>query len=336
MATQNNKKGIGKFFRFFDYNRDNRLDALQEDTTPNVRRYFKLLGRRFWKLITLNLMMLPLLLPVLVAIYLYFSLEQTPTANNIIFPQLYGASIAAPSTHSTFLLDLFGAQMDIPIMGVGAYVGIGICALFLLITLGWQNVGATYVLRNMVRGEAVFLWSDYFYAIKRNLRPAFFLGLIDGLIIFLLGFDIMYFWNQTGDFWTDVFFFAIFALIVLYFFMRFYIYLLLVTFDLSIKKIFKNALIFTMLGIKRNLMGLLGIALITAINVGLFFVFAATPLGIAIPLILPLFYYLAVTAFTSTYCAYPIIERYMITPYAKKVTVTEEDAQASALESGEE
>ncbi len=336
MATKNNKKGFGKIFRFFDYNRDNRLDALAEDTTPTVKRYFKLLGRRFWKLISLNLMMLPIILPILVAIYLYFSLDQTPTANNIIFPQLYGASIAAPSTHTTFLLDLFGAQMDIPIMGVGAYVGMGICALFMLLTFGWQNIGATYVLRNMVRGDAVFVWSDYFYAIKRNLRPAFLLGLLDFLVIFLLGFDIVYFWNQTGDFWLDVCFFAIFALIVLYFFMRFYIYLLLVTFDLSIKKILKNALIFTMLGIKRNLMGLLGIALITAINVALFFVFAATPLGIAIPLILPLFYYLALTAFTSAYAAYPIIERYMITPYAKKATEEECEENEPALPEGEE
>ena len=62
-------------------------------------------------------------------------------------------------------------------------------------------------------------------------------------------------------------------------------------------------------------MGLLGVALITLVNVALFFVLGATPLGIAIPLILPLLYYLAVTTFTCAYAAYPIIDRYMIAPY---------------------
>ncbi len=324
MATQEKKKGFSRIFEFFDYHRDNRPDALAEDTTPTLKRYFKVLGRRFWKLISLNLMMLPLILPLLLAIYFYISLDQTPTANNVIFPQLYGASVAAPTPHTTFLLDLYGAQMDIPVFGIGAYISIGICVLFLLVTFGWQNIGATYVLRNMVRGEPVFVWSDYFYAIKRNLLPALLLGILDFIVIFVLGFDIVYFWNQTGNFWLDVGFYAICALIILYFFMRFYIYLLLVTFDLSIKKILKNALIFTMLGIKRNLMAVLGIALITLLNVALLFAFGATPLGIAIPLILPFLYYLSVTAFTSAYAAYPIIEKYMITPYAKKISEADE------------
>ena len=105
------------------------------------------------------------------------------------------------------------------------------------------------------------------------------------------------------------------AIAVIYFFMRFYIYLLMVTFDLSIRKILKNALIFTMLGIKRNLMAVLGVLVITALNVVLFPLFAMTPLGIAIPLILPFLYYLAVVSFTTTYAAYPIIDRYMIAPY---------------------
>ena len=205
--------------------------------------------------------------------------------------------------------------MEIPVYAIGPYIGIGICILVLAITFGWQNVGSTYIVRNMVRGEPVFLWSDYFYAVKRNLKPAFFLGLLDFVVISVLTFDMMYFWNQTGTFILDVGFFGIAALIILYFFMRFYIYLLLVTFDLSIRKILKNALIFTMLGIKRNLMSLLGIIVLTTINIFLFFLFALTPLGIGIPLIRPFLYYLSFTSFTCAYGAYPIIDRFMIAPY---------------------
>ncbi len=315
MAT----KKKNKLFEFFNLHRDNRPDAVEEDTTPTLKRYFKVLGRRFWKLISLNLMMLPIILPVLIGIYLYLCIPQMPTAGEVIFPQIYAAGQLSPSPESTFLLDLFGGQLQTTVTygqsAIGYYIGIGACILFLLVTFGWQNIGATYILRNMVKGEPVFLWTDYFYAVKRNLKPALLLGILDFALLFALGFNILYFWTPTGEFLTDLGFYGFIALAILYLIMRFYIYLLLVTFDLSILKILKNALIFTMLGIKRNIMAVLGIVILTAVAIVLFPIFAMTPLGIAIPLILPLLYYLAVTAFTSAYAAYPIIDRYMIAPY---------------------
>ena len=320
------KKKESKLLRFFDFNRDNRPDAIEEDTTPTLKRYFKMLGRRLWKLISLNIMMLPMILPILLIVYIYFGFEKTPIQNNVIFSQLYGANLIEPSTSSTLLLDLFGAQLNIPVFNnTASYIGIGICVVFLAVTFGWQNVGVSYILRSMVRGEPVFLFSDYFYAVRRNLKQGFLMGLIDVVAIFLLGFDLMYFASTPSTYWNNVCYYAIFALIFLYFFMRFYLYLMLVTFDLSIRKLFKNALIFTVLGWKRNLMAVLGIVLITAINVLLFPLFAITPLGIAIPLILPFLYYLAVTSFTTAYAAYPIIDRYMIEPYRTNGKDDEDD-----------
>ncbi len=309
----NEKKN--KLFGFFDYNRDNRPDAVEEDTTPTLKRYFKLLGRRFWKLITLNLMMLPLILPLLICFYLYVSMRQTPVAGEVLFPQLLGANAVSGTPVTTLLFDLFGAQQNIPVFTTWTYIGMGICIAFLVITFGWQNVGAAYIVRNMVRGEPVFIWSDYFYAIKRNLKQGFFLGLIDALVLFTLGFDIAYFWGRTGTFTLDAGFYITLALIVIYFLMRFYIYLMLVTFDLSIYKILKNALIFSMLGFKRNIMGVLGIALITGLHILLLLLLISTPLS-GLPIILPFLWYMAAVTFTSAYAAYPVIDRYMIAPYA--------------------
>ena len=318
-----------KLFGFFDYNRDNRPDAVEEDTTPTLKRYFKLLARRFWKLITLNLMMLPLIIPALVCFYLYVSMRQTPVAGEVLFPQLLGANAVSATPTSTLLFDLFGAQQNIPVFTTWTYIGMGICIAFLVITFGWQNIGAAYIVRNMVRGEAVFVWSDYFYAIKRNLKQGFFLGLIDAVILFTLGFDISYFWGRGGTFTLDVGFYLTIALIVLYFLMRFYIYLLIVTFDLSIYKILKNALIFSLLGFKRNIMGVLGIALITALHVMLLLLLISTPLS-GLPIILPFLWYMAAVTFTSAYAAYPVIDRYMIAPYANQVD--EEETEEESVE----
>ena len=202
-----------------------------------------------------------------------------------------------------------------------------ICALFFLVTFGWQNVGATYVLRGMVRGDAVFPLQDYLYAVKRNLKQGFFLGLLDALLLGLLVFDYMFFYARLGSFWMDVMFFAICALAILYFFMRFYLYLMQVTFDLSIRKLFKNALIFTTLGVKRNLLGTLWIVIMTAFNIALIQLLMPS---IAIPLILPFLYLLAVLSFTAAYAAYPVIDRYMIEPYKSQQDDEETDEDVTA------
>lgn len=305
-------------YNLFNANGNREQDAPEEDTRPTLRRFFRLLRRKFWRLITLNMMMLPMVAPILVGVFFYLGMHKTPTANNVIFPQIFGAGLISNSTEATFLSDLFGAQFLIPAyQNTASYVGIGICAGFLVLTFGWQNIGATYILRGLVRGDPVFPFSDYIYAVKRNWKQGFFLGLIDAAILFFLGFDFMFFYNQTGTFKMDVMYFAIFAIAFIYFFMRFYIYLLQITFNLNIRKIFKNALIFSVLGFKRNIMGALGILSLTAIAVALIALFAALLGGnIAIPLILPFLYYLSFTAFMAAYAAYPIIDRYMIAPYA--------------------
>jgi len=182
-----------------------------------------------------------------------------------------------------------------------------------------------------VRGEPVFIWSDYFYAIKRNLKQGFFLGLIDAVVIFTLGFDIAYFWGRGGTFTLDFGFYVTIALIIIYFLMRFYIYLLLVTFDLSIYKILKNALIFSMLGFKRNIMGVLGIALITGLHIALLLLLIATPLS-GLPIILPFLWYMAAVTFTAAYAAYPVIDRYMIAPYINQADEEEETLEETVEE----
>ena len=306
---------LNRFFDLFNPNRDSRFDAVEEDTTPTLKRYFKLLKRKFWRLISVNLMMLPMVLPIVLAIFFYLNGDTTPIENDVLFSQLYGANLISSTPATTVMLDLFGAQLNIPIYtNTTTYVLMGIAIGFLIITFGWQNVGITYLLRSLVRGDPVFIFSDYFYAIERNFKQGFLMGILDLLILFLLGFDYLFFSSQASTFFVDFGFFAVLLLAMLYFFMRLYIYLMLITFDLPIRKILKNALIFSVLGIKRSIMAVLGLILIVALEVVLFALFNLTALGIAIPLITALLYFMGVTAFTCAYAAYPTIERYMVVP----------------------
>ena len=112
------------------------------------------------------------------------------------------------------------------------------------------------------------------------------------------------------------------AMLILWFYMRFYMYLLLVTFDLSIPKILKNALIFSIIGFKRNFMATLGILVLLLLNY-MVFVYIQ-PLGIVLPLVLTL----SNGAFMSTYAAYFKIKEIMIDPYADEPAAPTEEPLA--------
>lgn len=287
----------------------------EEDTTPNIKYYFKSLWRKFPRLLSINLIMLFQIIPILVAFYAYTALmPRISVFSDPLYPVVYGINSVSGSPITSTLLNIYGVSMELPTIAFGsAAIIIAICALFLFITFGWQNIGATYLTRELVRGRPVFIISDYFYAVKRNFKQGFIFGVLDFLISAILVFDFIYFYNQAGGFMLDLMFWGICGVSVIYIFMRFYMYLMLINFDLSIKKIFKNALIFTALGLKRNLLAALWIIIIAAINIAL--VLILLPANIIVPIILPLVYFAAFALFTTTYAAYPTIKKYMIDPY---------------------
>lgn len=288
----------------------------EEDTTPNIKYYFKSLWRKFPRLLSVNLIMLFLIIPFLVAFYAYTALmPRINVFEDSLFPVLSGINTVSESNITSLLMNIYGSTLQLPSVqfGAGAIV-ILVCALFLFITFGWQNVGSAYLARELVRGRPVFVISDYFYAVKRNFKQGFILGVLDFIISAILIFDFIYFFNNpSGDFMLDLMFWGICGVGFIYITMRFYIYLILINFDLPIRKILKNALIFTALGFKRNILATLWIVLVGVINFALFLVLL--PANIIVPMILPLVYFAAFALFTSTYAAYPVIKKYMIDPY---------------------
>ncbi len=319
-----------KKFKLFDMNRDGKGVDKIEDRKPTLKFFFVLFWRKFSQILQLNLLMLFQVIPLVVIAGIYFFGTKTPTVTSASFAPLYGMTKILPSPSLTQSLDFLGIQMEVPVFNPWVMITMILLGLFLAITWGWQNVGSTYVLRGLVRGDAVFVFSDYFYAIKRNFKQAFFMGLIDFVFSAVLVIDFLFFYYKTGSFAADFMYFGIFAIALIYIVMRFYIYHLLITFDLSNMKILKNALIFSVLGIKRNLMSGIGIILLLGLHI--FLMFWLMPMGIALPLILPFTYVLATIGFITSYAAYPIIDRYMIAPYQTKVETAEDEETASEEE----
>lgn len=307
------KKKKFKFPNIFDMNRDGKGVDPGEDTTPNLKYFFKLVFRKFSNLLTLNLMMFFMVLPIVIAVFIFFNGPQMPTLTSPAFSVLMGANMTGNSGVGLFhKLMLSMPQTNLITYNSYAtwlpYVLLGILA----ITWGWQNTGVTYILRGYTRGDGIFIFSDYFYAIKKNWKQGLLLGLIDAAVITVLAIDFMYTWSMGSDYWSYLMFFIVTALIILYLFMRTYMYLMMITFNISIYKMFKNALIFTALGIKRNLMAALGVVLCIALWAAMAIIGLQSTLGFLI--IIPAFIMFALIAFISVYCAYPVIKKYMIDP----------------------
>ncbi len=313
-SEQQNKKK----FKLFDQNRDGKGVYEHETRKPTLKFFFVLLKRKFTQLLQLNLLMLMMIIPLAVILGIYLLGAKTPSITDPMLVPLQGIEMIHSTPSLSVLTDLSSIQMELPVLSPVMNILIIVMVLFLAITWGWQNVGAAYVLRGLFRGDPVFVFSDYFYAIRRNLKQGFFMGLIDFICSAVLIIDFVFFYYRTGSYGTDFMYIMIFALALIYLVMRFYLYQMLITFDLSILKILKNALIFSVLGIKRNIMALLGIILLLAIHVVL--IILLIPVGISIPLVIPFVYILAMFGFIATYAAYPIIDRYMIAPYQSEDT----------------
>ena len=300
-------------FKLFDMNRDGKGVEKGEDTTPNLKFFFKQLWRKFGKILSLNMIAIFQVIPLIIVLYLYFAASPTtPTQYYPEYSALFGIGETSSTAVSAINTGIFSFQLGIPTYNTYVYWVIGIILAIYVLTYGWQKVGTVYVTRGLVRGDSVFVFSDYFYAIKKNFKQGFLLGLIDCIAMITLGHNIIYFYSSAASPFTNFMYVMTVALIVMYIIFRFYTYLMLVTFNMKIGKILKNALIFTVLGIKRNIMALIGLAVLTVIAIGMIVLFL--PVGLGVTLVLPLIYYLGMCCFIYTYAAYPIIKKYMIDP----------------------
>lgn len=304
-----------KKFNLFDVFNSQRIGKGVEKgevKDPNFKNFFKYFGRSFTRLLNVNLMFTFFCLPLFFALFAiagYFD-NNAADVSHPLASVLNGFILSGEINPLTMsLYGVYGIKDGMASqISVASLIFYGISGLTLF-TWGYANAGMAYTLRNMMRGDPVFVWSDFFRTAKKNLGQALLVGLLDASIIGLLYYNMRFYSLNSAN---TVFYFMYIAtifFIAIYAVMRIYIYIMLVTFKLGTFKLFKNAFIFTFAGIKRNILGLLGMVLAIAINAFLVFVFL--PLGAILPFILTV----AVCSYIGTYAAYPKIKEVMIDPY---------------------
>lgn len=267
-------------FGFFDYNKPG--PGIAKDAPPKARIvvFFEILSRKFWNLVKLNMMFTLFNLPaIIVYAFLAVTARTFFQANNSVNPNF--------DLIFSFLFGVFGTFLiSVPIL-----------------TVGPAQAGFIYVLRNYAREEHAFIWSDFKEHAMKNFKEGIIISSIDLAVVIVALLDIYAYTKFLKvNMLTSIAEALLVLSFVIYIMMHMYIYPMLVTFKLSIKQIYKNALIFSIMKFSPNL----GILVITLL---LIFVTFLSPV---IGFILFPFITISVVGLITNFYVYPKLKKYMI------------------------
>ncbi len=305
---------MARKFGLFDFTKEGKGIKKEDCVTDKpftLSTFFKTLKNHFWNMSCLNILYLIVNFPLFFGLFaLSGNLNITsPTPMGLFYPQLIGMTKVSNNPILQTICGFTGGEVSISAPTTATVVVMSLTIL-VIFTFGIANCGLTYVLRAYARREPVFMFSEFFASIRDNWKQALPLGIFD-LVFSFASVYVYFFWQSQSGFINDIMFFMSIFVLFVYFFMRFYMYLMMITFDLSILKILKNSLIFALLGVKRNFLALLGILAVLAINFYIYFLFF--PIGVILPFVITI----ALCSFVSMYCTYPAVKRYMIDPIEK-------------------
>jgi len=183
----------------------------------------------------------------------------------------------------------------------------------LLLPIGLSQAGMTNVARNLSRDRHSFGISDFFDTIKANWKQSLIVGIINLLINILLCFGLIFYYNSEGLF-ADIALGFLLICFVIFSFMRYYMWTIIITFQLPISKIYKNSFLLAFVNFKKNLfVGVVELVLCACVIFAVLWVphfivlFLATLLAV---FVIPGFIHLLIQ-----FNCFPAIQKYMIDPY---------------------
>lgn len=205
------------FFNRMYYGDPRKPDLRPEDMPDNrFKMFFTVLRIRIWKLIQLNLLYAIFWLPTFALVYLQGIVSyETNEPLSILF----------------FLL-------LIPCLMIA----------------GPATAGVSYVVRDWSRDEHAWLFSDFKDAWKENWKESLLLMLINGLAILVFYVNVLFYRQMAFEQWgfLVLFYFTI-VIGAVFLMMNMFFFPMLVTYKLKVRQIIKNAFIFTIAELPRNI-----------------------------------------------------------------------------------
>lgn len=188
-------------------------------------------------------------------------------------------------------------------------------------SLGPCKAGFMYIIKSFVKREPCFIWHDYVTKTRSNVKLATKASIINAFLGFLIMVDTAFVLaittrgaplEQAFPGWVGFFStLLLICLTVLFFTMMLYIYPMIVTFNLTLKQLYKNAMLFAFVKWLPNLGIVLLNAVIIVLPLLLFDLIPALLLSVVVYVAIGMgFMSLVNTSFT-----YPVIKKFMIDNY---------------------
>lgn len=186
-----------------------------------------------------------------------------------------------------------------------------------VVTTGLTACGLTHVARNTARDKHSFGLSDFFETIKKNWKQSLIAGILNVAIGFLLFWITDFYhaqYGETGNFIHLIGLGLSLSLTLIFLLMKFYLWTLIITFNLTLKQVYKNSFKFVFINFKGNLLCGLCLLAVYAIYVAIILLipyFIVWTIAAVLALCtLPAFRFLLIQ-----YFVFPSIKKHMIDPY---------------------
>lgn len=219
----------------------------------------------------------------------------------------------AKDNQSKGRLKLFFEILGVRIWKLFALNLIYLIACIPVVTVGPATAGMIKVLKNYSIDKNAYVWLDFIESYKKNFFKALVIGIVDLIAYFgLISGYFIYSTLALDPERTSTIYYVLFIVTIsvgfMFTIMNYYIYLMLVSTDLSVKNIVKNAVALTFLSPKNN-----GIALLSNIILPII-------MFLLIKLNLQFFIFLFIfpasfIGFIVCFCCYPVVQKYVINPY---------------------
>ncbi|MBQ9107017.1 MAG: hypothetical protein IJY56_03910 [Clostridia bacterium] len=244
--------------------------------------YWAILFRKFWSMITVNLLFVAFSIPLLVLSGMLWW---------FLFKHIGGTS---PWYFYT-LLSLAPFSLFGPVLA-----------------------GITKITRDFGRGVPVFVWKDFRDAVKKNFSQSLAFSVVGYILLLLIGNACgLYYQSASQGVIQTILYYVSLAFLIIYLFAQYYVYMMCVTLKLKFTQIFKNAVFLAFLGLVRNLIATVALVVYIGIAVVMFWTFASQPVLYPI-----LFFYIAfllpvLCGYTISFLSFPVVRKYIIDPYYK-------------------
>lgn len=193
--------------------------------------FYEIFFRKFWKLIQLNLLYLLTIIPTFAVIFILSGMISNKLGINTDTLSTFLSMSEADTARISITMDLM----------IRLFVS-------LFFTIFWgggpATAGFVYILRSFVWEDSVFMASDFFRHIKSNFRQSVIVWLIDIIVFTVMCYAYFFYASMP-----NIMYFLKYIILVLAFFytmLHLYLYHLLVTYKLTIGRLYKNSALFAL------------------------------------------------------------------------------------------